>query len=88
MTTTAQVIAKLQARLALYETALKNALTAQSYSINGRSKQMAQVRDLQNEIDRLEARIARLQQTNSSAVYAPKFIPRTSLDSDSEDCDE
>lgn len=86
MTTT---LATLKARLALYTTALENTLTAQSYSVAGRTKQMASLDAIQKQIDILEARIARLEKTNSSSVYTPKFIPKDGLDSATdEDCDE
>jgi hypothetical protein len=85
MTKTA-TLAKLKARLALYETALESALTAQSYSVAGRSKQMANVKDIESAINGLEARIARLEQSeNSSSVYTPVFIPRNNLSAGDDD---
>ena len=67
-------LAKLEARLALYETALEKALIAQSYGIKGMTKQMASVESLQKQIDILTALIAR-EKGGGSLCVRPAFIP-------------
>lgn len=81
------LIDDLIARKAAYETALTNALTAQSYGIAGRSKTNASIDSLQKEINVLEARIARLGGTGATVVQA-EFQPSTSGGSTANTTDE
>ena len=67
-------VAELQAELAKWEAARDKALDAQSYGIAGRSKTMAPLKDIQECIDRLRSRIARISNTSTDTV-APTFIP-------------
>ena len=68
-------LTKLKARLAQYEAALESALLAQSYSVNGRSKTVADVKAIQAQIDILEARINALENGGGSRSVRPAFVP-------------
>jgi len=71
------LIDDLTTRLTAYRAAELRALDAQSYGIAGRSKQMADLKTIRDEINILETRIARLGGTSITAVQAD-FIPNTS----------
>ena len=68
-------LAKLKARLVLAEAAYASILTAQEYSIAGRSKKMASLADIQKNIDSLEAQIARLEDSDGIQSVRPSFTP-------------
>ena len=67
-------ISDLQTKLAKYEAAETAILDgAQSYSINGRSLSRANLAEIREAIEYLEARIERLSNTTSGRRIAPLF---------------
>lgn len=76
MTSSAQ-LAKLTARLAELETAYSAALSAQEYSIAGRSKKTAELATISREMDKVQARINRIESGCGTSVEA-RFTPHGS----------